>query len=559
VIGMGYVAGIDLGTTTSYLAFMPSDGRDRPKLAPCGLFPGERESGAIRRWAGMPSRVLIAKGSENRPIRLLLPGRALNYPEDLLLVARFKAWMGEKKISVGGKIDVRPDILAAFLIKNMLNIAQQEEKIGIDSITITVPAMSTISQRRATEFAVRFAGFEGEINILEEPTSAFVYHHWRNKAIFERQAYTLVIDFGGGTCDFSLLRHQGANKKPVVVSRCTGYFGGEDIDRIIAQEWLKDENIDFFALSLKDQEKLREYAREAKETLSTNPEQSAAKFDIGYLDNKPHPLGEKELSQEMLERILKEYEIKVDVVGERDEWRGSIVQLVERLADNLIGSKGVCKDEIGVVILAGGSTRLKEVRDWAKEYFGKGVSIVYDDPEACVALGAAVYQYYRSRRKKVFVSTLASDIQVECAGKSLLLGRQGEELPIDSEGLLRSIFGGRNWLQVEKEVGEMGERQVRINVKQGDQIIEIPIAAEERFVSHLWIRYYIGEDGIIKRFQYRPCNWLPVLGSPLFSPETIRKVVAPSKEMEILPQFDWNNPALIRELRETYDFGGRYV
>jgi len=541
------------------LAFMPSDGRDRPKLAPCGLFPGERESGAIRRWAGMPSRVLIAKGSENRPIRLLLPGRALNYPEDLLLVARFKAWMGEKKISVGGKIDVRPDILAAFLIKNMLNIAQQEEKIGIDSITITVPAMSTISQRRATEFAVRFAGFEGEINILEEPTSAFVYHHWRNKAIFERQAYTLVIDFGGGTCDFSLLRHQGANKKPVVVSRCTGYFGGEDIDRIIAQEWLKDENIDFFALSLKDQEKLREYAREAKETLSTNPEQSAAKFDIGYLDNKPHPLGEKELSQEMLERILKEYEIKVDVVGERDEWRGSIVQLVERLADNLIGSKGVCKDEIGVVILAGGSTRLKEVRDWAKEYFGKGVSIVYDDPEACVALGAAVYQYYRSRRKKVFVSTLASDIQVECAGKSLLLGRQGEELPIDSEGLLRSIFGGRNWLQVEKEVGEMGERQVRINVKQGDQIIEIPIAAEERFVSHLWIRYYIGEDGIIKRFLYRPCNWLPVLGSPLFSPETIRKVVAPSKEMEILPQFDWNNPALIRELRETYDFGGRYV
>lgn len=576
--------GIDLGTTCSYLAFMPRDGSDRVRLAKCSF------SQTIDDY-GLPSRVYMAEELEHgtQRIGLSLGSERVDCPPGYRPVSRFKRvlgrsrsaqrlpeyYVGQREVVKEGKpgqeeVYAYPEAIAGFLLWQMKQIALQTQpefrNARIDNITITVPARSKVGQRKATQFAARLAGFSNEIYVLEEPIAAFLYHYERLKQVMVhfRGQYVLVFDFGGGTCDLSLVECRGRNQLPIVAARQMGNVGGEDIDDLIARLWIersRTQRIDFEDLSERARDRLRWHACRAKESLASY-DRSPEEF-IGYLkDCDEHPFGSRTLSQEALTDLLEDEEIET-VFNEAQPVRAPIMELVSKLVSNVIREAGIEESQIEALILAGGSSKLALVRSWMREQLPhlEANAIIDSDPESCIAQGAAIHQYYRyhkeERKRKMIVPTLASSIRLdhsynESTGQwrqGADLGQVGDRLPVEREGLLDSI-----WVRdVRKFKG-----QVRVRVVQGndltDPLLDASIALGRWPVSFLRVSYCLSEDGVIERFQCIPAHLImPPMLVPKSKRVTQKQFIEEGERLEgILEQYSLTNDRRIRQIREQY-------
>ncbi len=73
------------------------------------------------------------------------------------------------------------------------------------TLSIGVPATTIAGHKDVTERIAREAGFQN-VQTYDEPTGALVYHlHSGQLKLPDLGAGVLVVDFGGGTCDFAYL------------------------------------------------------------------------------------------------------------------------------------------------------------------------------------------------------------------------------------------------------------------------------------------------------------------------------------------------------------------
>ena len=109
-----------------------------------------------------------------------------------------------------------------------------------EQVVITVPASFSEFSRRLTLQSAEQAGIKDAL-LLEEPLAAF--YNW----LFYREHKTtdfstvLVIDVGGGTTDFSLLRHEKGNWNRSAVGRHL-LLGGDNLDLALAVQKEKQLN-----------------------------------------------------------------------------------------------------------------------------------------------------------------------------------------------------------------------------------------------------------------------------------------------------------------------------
>lgn len=348
---MGKVIGIDLGTTNSCVAVLEND---QPVVITNS--EGQRTT---------PSVVAFTKNGERLVGEPAKRQAAVNVERTFFSVKR---QMGSGyRAKVDGKMYSAPEISSMILRKLKKNA---EEYLGeaVTDAVITVPAYFSDAQRQATKDAGRIAGLN-VLRIINEPTSAALAYgldHGQPQKI-------LVYDLGGGTFDVSIIEI-GDNLIEVLATAGDNHLGGDDFDeRITAylvSEFNKAEHIDL-TKDLTAMQRVREEAEKAKKVLSSS---SSVIINLPFITTVK---GEPRHMEMNLTRA-KFNELTRDLV------KRTAVPVKLALKD-----AGISAEDLGMVLLVGGSTRVPAVVDEVRVLTGKEPSHNLN-PDECVALGAAI-------------------------------------------------------------------------------------------------------------------------------------------------------------------------
>ncbi len=370
---MGKIIGIDLGTTNSVVAIM--DGKE-PKV-----IVNEEGGRLTPSVVGFDEKGEILVGQVARR-------QSITNPENT--VYSIKRFMGRKASEVGDEarrvpykvaaanngdaaVEIRgkrysPQEVSAKVLAKLKRAAEDYLGEKVTEAVITVPAYFNDAQRQATKDAGRIAGLDVK-RIVNEPTAAALAYGLDKG----KDHLIAVYDFGGGTFDISILE-VGEKVVEVISTNGDTHLGGDDID-IRIMDWLigefkKDTGIDVSKDKMVLQ-RLKEASEKAKIELSTVSE---TEVNLPFLTadaTGPKHLQIK-LSRSKLEKMIEDFVMR------------SLEPTKKALAD-----AGKKVEDIGEVVLVGGSTRIPMVQKVVREFFKKephkGVN-----PDEVVALGAAV-------------------------------------------------------------------------------------------------------------------------------------------------------------------------
>ncbi|CAN5394522.1 Fe-S protein assembly chaperone HscA [soil metagenome] len=262
------------------------------------------------------------------------------------------------KVQVENKFYTPVD-LSSFILKELKQRAEHILKTPVNKAVITVPAYFNDSQRQATRDAGKLAGLD-VLRIVNEPTAASLAYGFGLDNTEEKTI--AVYDLGGGTFDISILKiHNGIFE--VLSTNGDTYLGGDDMDRAVIQYWLHQAGIQESELDTNKEfgQEIRLKAEAAKIHLSTNN------------------AFEDKLNGHNLTLTIEKFN-----------------ELIRPLVDKTITS---CKDslkdaelkanDIDVIVMVGGSTRVPFVKESVSSFFGKPVNDTVN-PDEVVALGAAI-------------------------------------------------------------------------------------------------------------------------------------------------------------------------
>ena len=377
---MGKIIGIDLGTTNSCVAVMESGQAKVVENA-----EGARTTPSIVAYAE-DGEVLVGVPAKRQAVTN--PRNTL-YAVKRLIGRRFKdaevqkaveqspfaivgAKNGDAWLEVRGKQSAPPEISAQVLMK-MKKTAEDYLGEPVTEAVITVPAYFNDSQRQATKDAGRIAGLEVK-RIINEPTAAALAFGMDKK---EGDRKIAVYDLGGGTFDISIIEIaevEGEHQFEVLSTNGDTFLGGEDFDQrlieYLAEEFKKEQGIDLRSDVLALQ-RLKEAAEKAKIELSSSQQTEV---------NLPYVTADASGPKHLAVKIT------------RAKLESLVEDLVKRTIEpcrTAVKDAGIKVSDIDDVILVGGMTRMPQVQEVVKEFFGKEPRKDVN-PDEAVAVGAAI-------------------------------------------------------------------------------------------------------------------------------------------------------------------------
>jgi molecular chaperone DnaK len=377
---MGKIIGIDLGTTNSCVAVL--EGKDAKVIENS---EGDRTTPSIIAYTD-DGEILVGQSAKRQavtnPANTLfavkrLIGRQFDddvVQKDIKMVpySIVKAGNGDAWVEAKGE-QLAPPQISAEVLKKMKKTAEEYLGEAVTEAVITVPAYFNDSQRQATKDAGRIAGLDVK-RIINEPTAAALAYGLDKKRGDTKIA---VYDLGGGTFDVSIIEIaeiDGEHQFEVLSTNGDTFLGGEDFDlRVIdylADEFKKEHGVDLHNDPLALQ-RLKEAAEKAKIELSNSTQTEI---------NLPYITADQSGPKHLVLKLT----------------RAKLESLVEDLVDRTIGpcrtaleDAGVSAGDIDDVILVGGQTRMPQVQEKVKEFFGKEARKDVN-PDEAVAVGAAI-------------------------------------------------------------------------------------------------------------------------------------------------------------------------
>ena len=348
---MGYMIGIDLGTTNSCMAYIESG---EPVIIPNAN--GARTT---------PSVVAITKTGERVVGEAAKRQAAANAGRTIQSIKR---QMGSDfRAKIDGH-EYSPQEISAMILTKLKTDAESYLGGSVTDAVITVPAYFSDAQRQATKDAGTIAGLN-VLRIVNEPTAAAlafgIDRHEKQKI--------LVYDLGGGTFDVSILDID-SDVVEVVATSGNNHLGGDDFDQCVADylisDFKKDTRIDLGrdATAL---QRVREAAEKAKIELSSAMQTTVSLPFIAAGKEGPVHL-EKTLTRALFNQLT-----------------SHLVEATLEPMRQALADAGLSASQLDKVLLVGGSTRIPAVQDAVRKFTSKepfrGVN-----PDGCVAMGAAL-------------------------------------------------------------------------------------------------------------------------------------------------------------------------
>lgn len=353
---MAKAYGIDLGTTYSAIAMLGATG------APEIIADTELGKDTLASAVFFAEDGTVNVGDTAKEEGVAAPERLHQF---------FKRWIGrgtdpnrEHYLVDGQEYD--PIELSSIVLGRIINYAKDNGE-DVKDVVITCPAYFDYAQRDATKQAGVAAGLN-VMAVINEPTAAAI-NYCVNR--FNEDQNVLVYDLGGGTFDVTLMRmtQNGANRSvDVLGTDGDAFLGGCDWDNELYQLLLAkyEEQYGSSADDMPDDLKalIRGQVEDLKMKL-TNKEK--AKTKIPY-DGENVIL---EVTREEFENATAGY------VDQTIGWLNSVLQ-----------KANMTDDDVDVVLMVGGSTKMPMIRGMLSERFGE--KAFFGDPDKAVAKGAAI-------------------------------------------------------------------------------------------------------------------------------------------------------------------------
>ncbi len=284
--------GIDLGTTNSALAYIDEQEAET-EFPPVHIQPIPQyvRGGVIEPLRTLPSFLFLGDqpyiGIYAREQGALVPTR---------LVHSAKSWLSNPEVDrrdkilpwdsqETGRVLSPVEVSARYLahMREAWDQAHPQHPMAEQDIVLTVPASFDEEARELTVEAARQAGLE-KLTLLEEPAAAF--YSWisshlaaSRSLLFDGQT-VLVVDVGGGTSDFTLIRVSRDGDRIEFTRTAVGrhlLLGGDNLDLTLA--WLAETKLNK-QLSIRQRSALRRQCTAAKERLLTDPHLDRVKIQI---------------------------------------------------------------------------------------------------------------------------------------------------------------------------------------------------------------------------------------------------------------------------------------
>ena len=312
----------------------------------------------------VPSLLYVEDGSSGKVVvGQTVRDRGFDLSGDRRLFRNFKRGIGAEIQGFLPELDgatISFEQAGTWFLTTLLQQLQATDPT-LDSLVFTVPVDSFEAYRNwLTEVCKSLQ--VSQVRLLDEPTAAALGYG------LAEQRTVLVVDFGGGTLDLSLVKLEGRpEQKPVgfllkwgqkvltestqrpkiarVLAKAGQNLGGADIDQWLVNYFATTQGLAATPLTLRLAERL-------KIQLSQQTEATEV-----YFNDETFESYELHLNQENFNKLLEENQFFTRL----DESMSQVLQQARR--------QGLEPADINAVLLVGGTSQIPGVKAWIEQYF----------------------------------------------------------------------------------------------------------------------------------------------------------------------------------------------
>ena len=427
------ILGVDLGTTNS-LAVVYKEG----KLVLIPNAYGEYVT---------PSAVSILDGKI--VVGKLAKERLITHPE--CSASLFKRNMGSDVTYTLDKKEYDSATLSSFVVKQLIEDAQNYLHESIDEVVISVPAYFNARQRQDTKRIGELLGIKVE-RLINEPSAAAIACHMDD----EYETF-VVFDFGGGTLDVSVV---DCFENVISINAISGnnHLGGTDFDRAMTEYFCLKNGLNYNVLDSSFQQSILRACEQAKIRLST---QSVVEVSLVHLNKNYNCIFDENVLFNTTHSLLESCK---NVIGKA------------------VKDSGFSASELDSLILVGGSSKMPVLQHYLSDALNIPV-LKEENMDSLVALGLGKYIGIKQRDENIkdvvvtdicpfSLSTSTYNEQNPDLELSTVLIPKNSVLPTSKKLTLRTVHKGQTKVNISVFQGQA--MYAKENLFLGQAFIHVP-------------------------------------------------------------------------------------
>lgn len=427
------ILGVDLGTTNS-LAVVYKEGK------PIRIPNAYGEYVTASAVSILDGKIVVGK---------LAKERLITHPE--CSASLFKRNMGSDVTYTFDKKEYDSATLSSFVVKQLIEDAQNYLHESIDEVVISVPAYFNARQRQDTKRIGELLGIKVE-RLINEPSAAAIACHMDD----EYETF-VVFDFGGGTLDVSVV---DCFENVISINAISGnnHLGGTDFDRAMAEYFCLKNELNYNVLDSSFQQSILRTCEQAKIKLST---QNVVEVSLVHLNKNYNCIFDENVLFNITHSLLESCK---NVIGKA------------------VKDSGFSVSELDSLILVGGSSKMPVLQHYLSDALNIPV-LKEEHMDSLVVLGLGKYIGIKQRDENIkdvvvtdicpfSLSTSTYNEQNPDLELSTVLIPKNSVLPTSKKMTLRTVHKGQTKVNISVFQGQA--MYAKENLFLGQAFIHVP-------------------------------------------------------------------------------------